>query len=1030
MPFTGRPLIVFSTAFALVTALVAGCLGAATTEAPVWTQTLAQGQSFTSLPRPLASRLLADGSFIVVSPNGSLGPISIRYDSTGVVLSNASLGKSGSAFGAIDPFGRVALSSFTGLTRGGPLNAMLFDGVSGAPMWPTATGIGCGPGVWLSPLPMVFDPNGDVLVTASCQQSSVIVTKLDGRTGAMLWGPVSLPVQVSGFDVSVATDRPGNVLIAAGYTVVHTFKLDGGTGAVLWGPTLTGSSPAATWSLAVDSAGDVIEAGYQAEASGYNADFLVSKIAGASGAILWSIRWGIDGVLDRAFAAAVDKSNDVIVSGVSVGYPPAGVRAPTALSAVVSRTLKFDGRSGAVVWGPATEPLVEGPGGRPYAVVLDGRGDVFVPTGTGAGFLTLKYSGRDGTRIWVASEAGAWYSAAYQAAIAESGDALVVGPLYSATSIGTCATVQYDGATGSRRWGPALTAGNRFGIYANTFVVDPSGDILDAAFVHQSSCSKWTLTKYAGSTGQPIWGPKDVSPAAIQCAYFNGWPLTLDTDSSGAVYFGGTVQAPRAGTASSFVAKFDGSTGAGVWSSPVSSPNSVVEAVSSDGQGGVLVLTTGGTRLQRLSADSGQPLWAAAIFGNVSDTHSVIADSSGAFLSYRAGSSGWDIAIAKLALSDGSAVWGPITIAPSGSMNMGAPISLRFAGNGDVIVAGTVSTGGVTSIAIARVSPGSGSLQWGPILLGAGSDSEAKAEMRIDSHGDIFVAGSRTGSQTSVTSWKLAGATGAVLWGPLDYGGPSDGATSAAAAVLIRGTGAFPVDDLLLAGSDAGQPSGDGVPLILRRGADGSLSWEARADTALGMIYPLQLDLVGGDPVLAAISADFRGVVSHFSVSPPPLSIGSPPFGLPPAFCATGYDSTAAASGGSPPYTWSIVSGSLPPGLVLDSSSGRIFGTSDAEGVYPFTLRLSDSAGGSFDAPLILAVVESEPPIAVRAMPLLGPMGGFVLSAPAGYTSYQWLPNGETTQSIRVNPPNPTVYGVIVGEADGCTRRGSVVVGP
>ncbi|MDQ7065075.1 MAG: PQQ-dependent sugar dehydrogenase [candidate division KSB1 bacterium] len=47
--------------------------------------------------------------------------------------------------------------------------------------------------------------------------------------------------------------------------------------------------------------------------------------------------------------------------------------------------------------------------------------------------------------------------------------------------------------------------------------------------------------------------------------------------------------------------------------------------------------------------------------------------------------------------------------------------------------------------------------------------------------------------------------------------------------------------------------------------------------------------------------------------------------------------------GGLPPYSFSIVSGNLPPGLNLDSGSGYIAGVPSSEGTYDFTLRVSDS---------------------------------------------------------------------------------------
>lgn len=51
---------------------------------------------------------------------------------------------------------------------------------------------------------------------------------------------------------------------------------------------------------------------------------------------------------------------------------------------------------------------------------------------------------------------------------------------------------------------------------------------------------------------------------------------------------------------------------------------------------------------------------------------------------------------------------------------------------------------------------------------------------------------------------------------------------------------------------------------------------------------------------------------------------------------------TLQASGGVPPYSWSLVSGSLPNGLSL-STSGTIAGTPTEAGLFPFTVFVSDS---------------------------------------------------------------------------------------
>ncbi|MFO7889802.1 MAG: Ig domain-containing protein [bacterium] len=61
------------------------------------------------------------------------------------------------------------------------------------------------------------------------------------------------------------------------------------------------------------------------------------------------------------------------------------------------------------------------------------------------------------------------------------------------------------------------------------------------------------------------------------------------------------------------------------------------------------------------------------------------------------------------------------------------------------------------------------------------------------------------------------------------------------------------------------------------------------------------------------------------------------------------YETTIDASGGTPPYNWEVISGSLPPGLNTDSSyednvSLDITGSPAEPGVYEFTLQISDSS--------------------------------------------------------------------------------------
>lgn len=55
------------------------------------------------------------------------------------------------------------------------------------------------------------------------------------------------------------------------------------------------------------------------------------------------------------------------------------------------------------------------------------------------------------------------------------------------------------------------------------------------------------------------------------------------------------------------------------------------------------------------------------------------------------------------------------------------------------------------------------------------------------------------------------------------------------------------------------------------------------------------------------------------------------------------YGTNLSATGGVTPYSWSIISGSLPGGLTLDSGTGLISGTPSAFGTFNFTVRATDS---------------------------------------------------------------------------------------
>ena len=74
------------------------------------------------------------------------------------------------------------------------------------------------------------------------------------------------------------------------------------------------------------------------------------------------------------------------------------------------------------------------------------------------------------------------------------------------------------------------------------------------------------------------------------------------------------------------------------------------------------------------------------------------------------------------------------------------------------------------------------------------------------------------------------------------------------------------------------------------------------------------------------------------------------------------YSATLAAAGGIPPYSWTIMQGSLPSGITLNATSGVISGTPTSAGTSSFTVQVSDSETPAMTATASLSIVITLPP--------------------------------------------------------------------
>jgi hypothetical protein len=111
---------------------------------------------------------------------------------------------------------------------------------------------------------------------------------------------------------------------------------------------------------------------------------------------------------------------------------------------------------------------------------------------------------------------------------------------------------------------------------------------------------------------------------------------------------------------------------------------------------------------------------------------------------------------------------------------------------------------------------------------------------------------------------------------------------------------------------------------------------------------------------------------------------------LPQGTTGKAYSAKMSASGGTSPYTWSRLSGTLPPGLSL-STAGVWSGTPKTAGKYGFRLEVKDSAGGTATKEFTIVVAT---PVTVTTTSLPAAVKGRAYSATVkasgGSSPYTW----------------------------------------
>lgn len=448
---------------------------------------------------------------------------------------------------------------------------------------------------------------GRLLVAAAC--SAVLATPAFAERNYLAWAYRHDPASsVSQNGVAVTTDRRGNVAVA-GYTfsgnreVFYIAKYDSLSGGLVWKKTLASLfGNGRPTSIATDSEGNVIVTGYT-EGLGTGADYITVKYLAADGDEDWSKFYNNpNNSADKAVKVVVDKNDDVIVTGSSVGagtqqdfhtikydgengdqlweipynspgnYPdkPAdlfvdadGNVAVTGVSRVGSNncyyTAKYDGAAGTKIWGKTYDSL-SGTDDEGKGVVIDDDGEVtatgYVKIGNTYSFHTIKYSADGNTIRWEKRydhpEEYAYGPAAI--GIDPAGNVVVSGSSKTDNFKATFYTVKYDKMTGAEKWFKRSAGEDNNDDIVTGMAVDAEGNVIVTGSSKDADQTEAYYTiKYEGEQGDLLWEQR--LNGLVESG--SDVPAAVAVDRGGNVVVTGTAKKPGNATNEMLTVKYN-----------------------------------------------------------------------------------------------------------------------------------------------------------------------------------------------------------------------------------------------------------------------------------------------------------------------------------------------------------------------------------------------------------------------------------------------------------------------------------------